>query len=88
MGVRVNVRRFQRERCTVRGFRASFCLLSLLLYFVFVLLLFRAAPVAHGGSQARGPFGAVAADLHHSHSNSGSKAHLQPTPQSTAMPDL
>ena len=29
-------------------------------------------PVAYGGSQARGPIGAIAASLHHSHSNAGS----------------
>ena len=29
------------------------------------LCLFRAAPVTYGSSQARGPIGAVAADLHH-----------------------
>ena len=40
-----------------------------------------------GGSQARGPIGAVAAGLHQSHSNSGSERRLQPTPQLTAMPD-
>ena len=28
--------------------------------------LFRAAPVARGGSQARGPMGAIAVSLHHS----------------------
>ena len=37
--------------------------------------LFRAAPVAYGGSQARGPVGAAAAGLHHSHSNAGSLTH-------------
>ena len=45
------------------------------------------APTAHGGSQARGQIGAVAAGPHHSHSNSGSELHLQPTPQLTATPD-
>ena len=35
--------------------------------------LFRAAPAAYGGSQARGLVGAVAAGLHHSHSNAGSQ---------------
>ena len=50
-------------------------------------LFFRAAPVAHGGSQARGPNEAVAAGLHHSHSNAGSKPSLQSTPQLTATPD-
>ena len=43
--------------------------------------------MAYGGSQARGPIGATAASLHHSHSNAGSEAHLQPIPQLTAMPD-
>ena len=44
-------------------------------------------PRAYGGSQARGPIGAVAAGLHHSHGNLGSKPHLPPTPQLTEMPD-
>ena len=43
--------------------------------------------MASGGSQTRGPIGAVAAGLHHSHSNTGSKPCLQPIPQLTAMPD-
>ena len=38
------------------------------IHFFFVFCLSRAAPVAHGGSQARGPIGAVAAGLHQSHS--------------------
>ena len=41
-----------------------------------------AAPETYGGSQARGPIGAVAAGLHQSHSNAGPK----PTPQLTATP--
>ena len=53
----------------------------------FVFCLFRAAPVAYGGSQARGQIGAVAAGLHHSHSDTGSKPHLQPTQQLSAMAD-
>ena len=48
---------------------------------------FRAAPMAHGGSQDRGPTGVVAFSLCHSHGNSGSKLCLRPTPQLTAMPD-
>ena len=47
----------------------------------FFFLLFRAASVAYEGSQARGPIGAAAAGLHHSHSNAGSKPSLRPTPQ-------
>ena len=37
-----------------------------------LFLLFKAAPMAYGGSQARGPIGATAASLHHSHSNTRS----------------
>ena len=47
----------------------------------------RAAPTAYGGSQARGQIGAMAAGLCQSHSNVGSKPHLQPTPQLTATLD-
>ena len=50
-------------------------------------LFFRAAPTACESSQARGRIGAVATDLHGSHSNSGSEPKLQPTPQRTATPD-
>ena len=35
----------------------------------------RVAPTAYGGSQARGRIGAVAAGLHHSHSNTRSLTH-------------
>ena len=42
--------------------------------------IFRATLAAHGGSQARGPIGAVAAGLRHSHSNAGSEPGLPPTP--------
>ena len=49
--------------------------------------LFRAAPAAFGNSQARGWMGATAAGHSHSHSNVGSKPHLQPTPQLIAMLD-
>ena len=51
-----------------RVFFALFCF--------FGVLLFRAAPVAYGRSQARGQIGAVAADPHHSHSHVGSEPHL------------
>ena len=64
-------------------------------HFLFLFLFvcfFRATPIAYGSSQARGGIGAVAAttamatqdpsgiSLHHSHSNSGSKPRLRPTP--------
>ena len=54
---------------------------------VFFFFFSRAALTAYGGSQARGLIGAVAAGLHHSHSNSGSEPLLRPTPQLMAMPD-
>ena len=59
-------------------------------FFCFVLscfVLFRVTPVTYGSSQAKGRIRAVAAGLHHSHSNPGSKLHLCPTPQLTATPD-
>ena len=59
-------------------------------FFFFFFCLFAiswAAPAAHGGSQARGQVGAVAADLRQSHSNSGSEPCLRPIPQLTATPD-
>ena len=56
--------------------------------FFFWLFAFpRAAPMAYGCSEARGPIGAVDASLHQSHSNSRSKLCLQPTPQLTTTPD-
>ena len=57
-------------------------------FFFFLFCLFRAALVAHGGSQARGRTGAVATGLHHSHSNSRSEPHLWSWPQLMATPDL
>ena len=45
----------------------------------FFLCLFRAVPVTYGGSQPRGQIGAVAAGLHHSHSNTRSKPCLWPS---------
>ena len=56
-------------------------------FLFFSFLLFRAAPVAYGSSQARGQIGAAAADLHLSHSNVESEPNLPPTPQLTAMLD-
>ena len=52
------------------------------------ILLFRAAPEAYGGSQARGGIGVVAAGLRHSRSNAGSEPYLRPIPQLTATLDL
>ena len=50
-------------------------------------LLLKTAPAVYGGSQARGLIGAIAASLHHSHSNVGSEPHLRPTPQLMTMLD-
>ena len=49
-------------------------------FLFFFVLLFRATLVAYGGTQARALIGAIAASLHHSHSNAGSETHWQPTP--------
>ena len=60
----------------------------LAILFFFSPIFSRATPVAYGGSQARDPIGAVAANLHHSHSNARSEPRLRPTPQLIATPDL
>ena len=46
------------------------------LSFFFSLFLFRATPMAYGCSQARGRIAAIAAGLHHSHSNTGLELQL------------
>ena len=60
-------------------------------FFCFVLFVFcfflMAAPVAYGGSQARGQIGAATTGLYHSLSNIGSELRLQPTPQLTPTLD-
>ena len=53
-----------------------------------LFFLFRAAPMAYWGSQARGSWiRAVATDLHHSHSDVWSRPCLRTTSQLTATPD-
>ena len=42
--------------------------------YLFFFLLFRATPVAHGSSQARGQIRAAAAGLQYSHSNTQTKS--------------
>ena len=56
--------------------RLGFFLVLGFLGFFFVFCLFRAIPVAYGGSQARGKIRATTASLHQSHSNAGSKLRL------------
>ena len=48
-------------------------------FFSSVFCLFRAAPMAYGGSQSRDLIRAVAASLCQSHSNARSQLHLKPT---------
>ena len=49
-----------------------------LIYFLFFIFFFRVAPVTYRSFQTRSWNGAAAAGLCHSHSNAGSKLHLQP----------
>ena len=51
------------------------------------ILFFRAAPMAYGGSQARGLIEATAASLDDSHSHARLDLHLRPIPQLMATPD-
>ena len=62
-------------------------LLLTIIIIIIIICLLRAAPAAYGGSQARGSIGAVAAGLHHSHGNVGSKPRLRTTPQLTETTD-
>ena len=55
--------------------------------FFFFFLLFLATLEAYGGVQGGGQIRDVAAGLCHSHSNAGSKLHLQPTPHLMVTPD-
>ena len=61
---------------------------ALLVFCLFACFcLFRAISMAYRGSQDRGRLGVGAAGPHHNHSHLGSKPHLPPTPELTAMPD-
>ena len=68
-------------------FTYIFFVFCLFVVVVVVVAISWAAPAAYGGSQARGPIGAVATGLRQSHSNEGSELRLRPTPQLTAMLD-
>ena len=70
--------------------KRQYLILYVLLFIYLFICLFAiswAAPTAYGGSQARGPVGAVASGLHQSHSNLGSEPRLRRTPQLMATPD-
>ena len=60
---------------------------GLFLSIFFFFCLFMATRIAYGGSQTRGPVGAVGAGLQHSNSNTKSEPRLQPTPQLMATLD-
>ena len=66
---------------------ASFFFSFFFFLFLFSFLPFRATSMASGVFQASDQIGAAAAGLCHSHSNTGSKPCLRPTPQLTAMLD-
>ena len=66
---------------------ADFLVLDNFFFFLGLFAISWAAFAAYGGSQARGPIRAVAVDLHHSHSNTGSEPPLRPTPQLKATLD-
>ena len=57
------------------------------LFFLFFCFFSSVSHSKHRSSQARGWIGVTAAGLHQSHSNTGSKPCLQPTPQLEAMLD-
>ena len=65
--------------CIAKELQLTFYLFILFIYFC-LFAFSRAAPAAYGGSQARGLIGAIATGLRQSHSNTGSKLHLRPTP--------
>ena len=67
-------------------FFGTILFLFLFIYFFCLFAFSRAALEAYGGSQARGPNGAVAAGPCQSHSSARSEPRLQPTPQLTATP--
>ena len=91
-------RHFTVEYCISCGFLkksvAGSCLLFVecfyhkrVLNLLCVCMYFRTELSAYGNSQARGPIGAAAASLCHSHSNARSEPRLPPTPQLAATPD-
>ena len=60
----------------LRGSLNSADIYNTVRFYLFFISLFRAAPAAYGGSQARGWIRAIAASLHHSHWNIRSEPHL------------
>ena len=72
----------------MEGIRSKCEVLGADIYIFFCLFAISwAALVAYGGSQARGPIGAVATAYGTATATQGSEPHLKPTPQLTATPD-
>ena len=65
----------------------KFNILLFIYLFIYLVLSFVFLLFYSWHMEARGLIGATAAGLRHSHSNVGSKRHLRPTPQFTAMLD-
>ena len=66
----------------------SICTFLLIIFYFLSFCPLGAVPTAYGGSQARGPIGAVSAGLCQNHSNARSGPHLWPTQQLMATPIL
>ena len=68
------------EKCTERCFfifsKWKYLFLFVEVFFGLFFGLFKAAPMAYGGSQARGQILAVATGLPHSHNDGGSELSL------------
>ena len=67
-------------------FYKFFCIIFCQIALFLVFLSFQGRTCGIGGSQARGPIGAIVASLCHSHSKAVSEPRLQPTPQLMATP--
>ena len=67
--------------------RLLFFKIGINFYFIYLFSLFMVGPMTHGGSWARGPIGAVATGLLHSHRNARSEPCLQPAAQFMATLD-
>ena len=72
-----------KEKKKDKGWKKTFYFYLLL----FCFFLFRATSAAYGSSLPRGPMGATAAGLFHSHSNLAYELHLRPTLQFMSILD-
>ena len=62
------------QKCNIYFIKIKTRISAVFFFFFFCLFaIARAAPMAYGGSQARGQIGAVATSLHQSHSNTRSE---------------